>query len=141
MLLGHVLIVSSITSRSVRLTQPHRNRLWNVDVFGVLRGRYLSPAFAIKLGESAIRNCFRNQLTAIKQEGLDYMGTHPCVFTELGIPYDMNDGYAYKTGDYASQVAAMDANHFALEGSGVGFSLWNYTVNVRLFLSSPPLLY
>lgn len=31
------------------------NRLWNVDVLGVLRGRYLSPTFAIKIGETAIR--------------------------------------------------------------------------------------
>ncbi len=59
------------------------------------------------------------------------MGNHPCVFTEIGIPYDMDDKYAYKTGDYSSQVAAMDANHFALEASGVnGYSLWVYMANV-----------
>lgn len=59
------------------------------------------------------------------------MGLHPCVFTEIGIPYDMDDKYAYKTGDYTSQSSAMDANHFAIEGSGVnGFTLWTYTVMV-----------
>jgi hypothetical protein len=31
------------------------NRIWNVDVLGVLRGRYLSPAFAVRIGENAIR--------------------------------------------------------------------------------------
>ncbi|MCJ1307787.1 hypothetical protein MMC25_001435 [Agyrium rufum] len=103
------------------------NRYWNVDVFGILRGRYLSPAFAVKIGETAIRNCFRDQLSGIRREGLDYMGNHPCVFTEIGIPYDMDDKYAYKTGDFTSQSLAMDANHFALEGSGVnGFALWVY---------------
>jgi hypothetical protein len=104
-----------------------RNRYWNVDVFGLLRGRYLSPAFAIKVGESAIRNCFKDQLTAIRREGQEYMGNHPCVFTEIGIPYDMDDKYAYKTGDYTSQALAMDANHYALEGSlANGFTLWVY---------------
>ncbi|EHK97773.1 putative Uncharacterized glycosyl hydrolase [Glarea lozoyensis 74030] len=103
------------------------NRYWNVDVFGILRGRYLSPAFAVKIGETAIRNCLRDQLTAIRKEGLDYMGDHPCVLTEFGIPYDMDDKYAYKTGDYSSQSGAMDANHFAVEGSAMaGYTLWLY---------------
>lgn len=87
--------------------------------------------FAIKIGETAIRNCLRNQLSAITKEGMDYMGDHPCVFTEIGIPYDMDDKYAYKTGDYSSQCSAMDANHFAIEGSGAnGFTLWVYVITV-----------
>lgn len=103
------------------------NRLYNVDVFGVLRGRYWAPAFAVKIGETAIRNCLRDQLKAIRQEGRDYMGKHPCVFTEIGIPYDMDDKAAYKNGDYTSQALAMDANHFALEASGTeGYGLWVY---------------
>lgn len=111
------------------------NRYWNVDVFGILRGRYLSPAFGVKLGETAIRNSFREQLAAIRKEGKDYMGNHPCVLTEFGIPYDMDDKYAYKTGDYSSQSGAMDANHFAVEGSKMeGYTLWLYmcTNNHRL---------
>ncbi|KAI4287254.1 MAG: hypothetical protein L6R35_003485 [Caloplaca aegaea] len=112
----------------VTLMMKKWNRYWNVDVFGILRGRYLSPAFAIKVGETAIRNCFRDQLSAIRREGTDYMGNHPCVFTEIGIPYDMDDKYAYRTGDYSSQLSALDANHFALEGCGAnGYALWNYT--------------
>ena len=93
----------------------------------------MSPAFAIKVGETAIRNCFRDQLSAIRKEGMDYMGEHPCVFTEIGIPYDMDDKYAYKTGDFSSQSSAMDANHFALEGCGAnGYSLWVYMATVNL---------
>lgn len=108
-----------------------RNRVWNIDVFGVLRGKYLTPAFAIKLGETAIRNCFAGQLKAIREEGTEYTGVHPCVFTEIGIPYDMDDKYAYKTGNYSSQIAALDANHFALEESKAnGFTLWTYVAIV-----------
>ncbi|GAB7356131.1 hypothetical protein MBLNU459_g6729t1 [Dothideomycetes sp. NU459] len=103
------------------------NRFWNVDVVGIMRGKYRSPAFAVKVGEAAIRRCFRDQLSYLRQEGSDYMGERPCVFTEIGIPYDMDDRYAYKTGDYTSQTLAMDANHFALEGSGAaGFTFWTY---------------
>jgi hypothetical protein len=106
------------------------NRNWNVDVVGVLRGRYWHPALAIKLGETAIRNCFKDQHAAMRQEGIDRMGNHPCVMTEFGIPYDMDDKYAYKTGDYSSQSAAMDANHFGVEAAGLeGYTLWLYMAN------------
>jgi len=109
------------------------NSWWNVDVFGVLRGKYLTPAFAIKLGETAIRNCFRDQLAAIAQEGYDNMGTVPVVFTETGMPFDLNDKKAYEDGDYTSQTAALDAVHYGLEGSGVaGYTLWTYTCMVRI---------
>ncbi|KAF3931729.1 hypothetical protein ABW19_dt0207644 [Dactylella cylindrospora] len=102
------------------------NRFFNVDVLGVLRGRYLSPAFAVKIGETAIRNSMKEQLTAMKQEGLDNIGETPCLFSEIGIPYDMDDKYAYKTGDYTSQTRASDANHFALEGSLTSYTWWTY---------------
>ncbi|CAI7677974.1 unnamed protein product [Penicillium pancosmium] len=109
------------------LMTKHWNRLYNVDVIGVLRGKYWTPAFAVKIGETAIRNCLRDQLKFLRDESLNYMGNHPLLFTEIGIPYDMDDKNAYKTGDYSSQTSAMDANHYALEGSmGNGFTLWVY---------------
>ncbi|EME40080.1 glycoside hydrolase family 5 protein [Dothistroma septosporum NZE10] len=124
------LIFASHFYDGITLITKKWNKVWNIDVLGVLRGRYSSPAFAIKLGETAIRNCFRDQLAAIRREGVDNMGVHPCLFTEIGIPYDMDDKYAYKTGDYSSQSAAIDANFYAVEGSGVqGMAWWTYTVN------------
>lgn len=109
------------------LMTKHWNRLYNVDVIGVLRGKYWAPAFAVKIGETAIRNCLRDQLKFLRDESLNYMGNHPLLYTEIGIPYDMDDKNAYKTGDYSSQTRAMDANHYALEGStGNGFTLWLY---------------
>ena len=125
------LIFASHYYDGLTLLTKHWNRFYNIDVFGVLRGKYLAPVFALKIGENAIRTCLKDQLEAIRQEGLRYMGTHPCLFTEIGIPFDMDDKYAYKTGDYASQSAAMDANHFALEGSGsAGYTLWVYVASV-----------
>ncbi|KAJ5692509.1 glycosyl hydrolase [Penicillium macrosclerotiorum] len=109
------------------LMTKHWNRLYNVDVIGVLRGKYWTPAFAVKIGETAIRNCLRDQLMFLRAESLNYMGNHPLIFTEIGIPYDMDKKHAYETGDYSSQTSAMDANHFALEGSmSNGFTLWLY---------------
>jgi hypothetical protein len=111
----------------ITLMTKHWNSNWNVDVVGVLRGKYLHPAFAIRIGETAIRNCLRDQLMTLRQEGLDRSGKHPCVLSEFGIPYDMDDKKAYKTGDYSSQSSALDANYFAVEGSKMeGHCLWVY---------------
>ncbi|KAJ6157770.1 glycosyl hydrolase [Penicillium chermesinum] len=109
------------------LMTKHWNRFYNVDVIGVLRGKYWAPAFGVKVGETAIRNCLRDQLKFLREESINYMGNHPMVFTEIGIPYDMDNKYAYQTGDYSSQTSAMDANHFALEGStSNGYTIWVY---------------
>lgn len=111
----------------ITLMTKHWNSTWNVDVVGVLRGKYLHPAFAIKIGETAIRNCLKEQLATLREEGIERTGKHPCVLSEFGIPYDMDDKKAYKTGDYSSQSAALDANYFGVEGSGVeGHCLWVY---------------
>jgi hypothetical protein len=114
----------------ITLIMKKWNRLWNVDVLGVLRGRYSNPAFAIKIGENAIRNCFRDQLTEIIREGKEYMGVHPAMYTEIGIPYDMDEKKAYESGDYSSQIAAIDANFYAVEGSHAqGLTWWVYTAS------------
>lgn len=106
--------------------------MYNVDVIGVLRGKYLTPAFAVRIGETAIRNCLRDQLRFLREESFENMGDHPLVLTEIGIPYDMDDKAAYESGDYSSQTSAMDANHFALEGSGTnGYTIWVYSAEVR----------
>lgn len=45
-----------------------------MDGLGYMRGKYLTPVQALRVGAKAIRNCFRDQLQAMKQEGLDNIG-------------------------------------------------------------------
>lgn len=127
------LIFASHYYDGITLIQKHWNKYYNVDIFGLLRHKYSNPAFAVRLGQTAIRNCLRDQLRAIRDEGIEHLGEHPTLFTEIGIPFDMDDKYAYKTGDYSSQTSALDANHYALEGSGAqGYTLWTYVGQVRI---------
>lgn len=131
LLTKHWYVDPKSTIEDLYFTDRARNKIYNVDVIGVLRGKYLTPAFAVKLGEKAIRNSLRDQLKYLRDESLNYMGKHPMVFTEIGIPYDMDDKYAYKTGNYSSQISAVDANHFAVEGSqSNGFTWWLYMSQV-----------
>ncbi|KAG0044627.1 hypothetical protein BGZ83_010153 [Gryganskiella cystojenkinii] len=106
------------------------NKRWNffnVDYLGVKRGRYPNYAAAVKIGEKAIKECFRSQLASIKEEGQQAIGQHPTLIGEIGIPYDLNDGKSYKSnGNYKDQIKAMDANMYALESNHLNFTLWNY---------------
>jgi hypothetical protein len=121
-------------------------RWWNIDYVGYKRGKYLCLMTALKLGDKTIRNSFVSQLKTIKQEGLEYIGKvvcvisftrnsssyipsgeAPCLIGEIGIPFDMDNNHAYRTGDYATQIRAMDANMAALEHNLLNYTIWNYS--------------
>ncbi|KAK9446877.1 glycoside hydrolase superfamily [Limtongia smithiae] len=110
------------------LIRKHWSRIWNIDVVGVLRGKYWSPVFAMRFGETAIRNSLRDQLRTLKAEGVQQFGVGvPCLFSEVGIPFDMNDKKAYIDGDYDTQIRALDANIAALEGAQLHHTYWVYS--------------
>lgn len=111
------------------LMLKHWNRNFNVDAVGVIRGKYANPpVMAIRLGERNIRQCLGDQLKTLKQEGIDALGPDvPCLITEIGVPYDMDDCQAYRTGDFTSQSRSMDANNHALEYAQLSHTLWVYT--------------
>ncbi|KAI8807308.1 glycoside hydrolase superfamily [Cladochytrium replicatum] len=96
------------------------------DLIGVLRNAYFHEVGALKWGERAIRQSFREQLDVIRNEGLELFGEYPCIMGEFGIPFDMSNKYAYKTGDYSMQIKAMDANMYAVETNLLHSTIWNY---------------
>ncbi|SCU80191.1 LADA_0B05578g1_1 [Lachancea dasiensis] len=103
------------------------NRLYNVDSLGIVRERYANPILSIVLGERMIRKCIKKQLTQMKEEGKELLGKNIAVFfTEIGMPFDMDSKKAYNNGDFSSQLGAMDALGYALEGNNLSFSLWCY---------------
>ncbi|CAN6668152.1 ergosteryl-beta-glucosidase [Trichomonascus vanleenenianus] len=105
------------------------NRYFNVDAVGVLRGKYLTPLFGMRLGEKSIRSSIASQLQYIKKEGRSRLGSIPCLVSEIGVPFDMSDKEAYRTGDYSEQLRAMDALNSGLEEATLSYTLWNYTAS------------
>jgi hypothetical protein len=57
------------------------------------------------------------------------MGGVPTLIGEFGLPFDLDDGAAYRTGDYSSQVAALDAYAAAMDANLLSFTLWNYSTD------------
>lgn len=103
------------------------NKIYNVDTLGIVRGKYFNPVLSLVLGEQNIKKSFRKQLNLIAIEAREVLGDHvPIVFSEIGMPFDMDDKLAYKTGHYKSQTSAMDAIGYALESNNFSFSLWCY---------------
>ncbi|CAJ0901691.1 4461_t:CDS:2, partial [Entrophospora sp. SA101] len=83
------------------------------------RGKYFGYLPALRIGTPAIKKNFADQLGVIKEEAKEYLG-------EIGIPYDLDNGEASRTGDYSQQIKAMDANISALEANLLNYTIWNY---------------
>ncbi|KAI9905569.1 hypothetical protein PsorP6_014120 [Peronosclerospora sorghi] len=81
------------------------------------------PAF----GSAAVKRLHAQQVQAIKAYGHEQMNEAPTLIGETGIPFDMHEGHAFRTGDYRSQIGALDHTTSCLEACLVSFTLWCYT--------------
>jgi len=53
----------------------------------------------------------------------------PIVIGEFGIPFDMNGGEAYQSGDFSRQAQALDYHFGALDDQLLNYTIWNYTAD------------
>jgi hypothetical protein len=83
----------------------------------------------IILGRKRVQRSFVEQLACIKNWAVEQMGDIPTLIGEFGIPFDMQNKRAYRTGDFSRQVRAMDANWRAMEANLLNCTLWNYTAD------------
>lgn len=119
------------------LTLMTRHWNWfNADALGVLRGKYVSPVLAVKVGEKAIRASIRDQLGVLKNDCLTILGAYPTMVGEIGTPMDMDHKYSYGMspedgpkgkGDYSRQTKALDASLQAADGiNALNYTIWTY---------------
>ncbi len=79
------------------------------------------------IGKKKVKENFVDQLGDIKKETMKTLGSQPTLIGEFGIPFDLNEKKAYNTGDFSSQIAALDRSFYALEQNLLSYTLWNYT--------------
>jgi len=72
-----------------------------------------------------IRRSFASQLGDLAQAGK--RAGMPVLLGEFGIPFDLDEGRAYRTGDFRHQVASLDRTFRAVEANLLSGTLWNYT--------------
>jgi hypothetical protein len=78
-------------------------------------------------GPGRVRRSLRQQLGRLVERSIRQMNRAATLVGEVGIPFDMQDGKAYRSGDFSMQLKAMDATMTALERNFISFTLWNYT--------------
>ena len=81
------------------------------------------------LGRKRVRRSFVEQVARLKAESSERLGGVPTLVGEFGIPFDLQGGRAYRTGDFSQQVQAMDDTFQALEANLLSGTLWNYTAD------------
>lgn len=101
----------------ITLARKHYTPWFNVDY------RTARPLF----GSKRVSRAFISQLADIKEISRSKMGNCPTLIGEFGIPFDMQAGRAFRTGDFSLQVRALDASYQALDANLLSATIWNYT--------------
>jgi len=91
-----------------------------IPFLGFYEGRLL-------FGSKKVLKGYEKTLAAmIRQTDLHY-GSAPSLLGEFGIPFDMNKGKAFKTGNFRVQAKALDRSFRVAEKNLLNYTLWNYT--------------
>jgi hypothetical protein len=83
----------------------------------------------VALGRQKRRQSFAHIISKFGAKAKADLGSAPVVIGETGIPYNMHGRKAYRDGNFAKHVQAMDDVMQALEANFVNFTLWNYTAD------------
>jgi hypothetical protein len=76
-----------------------------------------------------IRRSFADQLKRFRYWGSERLGNPPVLLGEFGIAFDMQNKRAYRTGDFHTQIRAMNRSWRALEDTLLSGTIWNYTAD------------
>ena len=82
-----------------------------------------------RLGRARVRRDFVKQVGRLKQRSEELAEGVPTWVGETGIPFNLDGGSSYSSGDFDAQVEALDDSLQALEANLVGYALWNYTAD------------
>ena len=81
------------------------------------------------LGPGNIRNSFYKQLASLKEAARDSLDGIPTLLGEFGIPFNLNNGKSYRTGNFQAQERALDRTFRAIEANLLNCTIWNYTAD------------
>lgn len=104
------------------IMKGHWHEHWNVDVVGLLRGKYWTKMQGLRVGRGSVRKVLSDQLG---QLGRDI--AMPTLVGEMGIPFPLDNGKAYRDGDYTDHVKALDALISGCDDHLLNYTLWTYS--------------
>ena len=83
----------------------------------------------IILGKKKVAALYSAKLAEAKAWARENMGDMPCLLGEFGLPFDMNNKKAYKTGDYSLHEKALSIYYDAIDENLLHSTIWNYTAD------------
>jgi Glycoside hydrolase family 5 C-terminal domain/Cellulase (glycosyl hydrolase family 5) len=83
----------------------------------------------LAFGKRGVRKAFQANLAFLKEETARSLGNNPTLIGEFGIPFDIGEKTAFRTGDFSDQVACLDRSFRAMESNQLSYTLWNYTAD------------
>jgi hypothetical protein len=81
------------------------------------------------LGPWVIRKSYARQIHYLKQMAGKYLRGAPTLIGEFGIPFDLEDKRAYRTGDFSFAIKAFDRSLRAMDDALTSYTIWNYTAD------------
>lgn len=103
------------------------------DAYVLLKKEYRSFLAAhstrqtILIGAGTIKRSFAEQLREFITAAQEQMGGVPVLIGETGVPMDLDNKKAYRTGDFTQQTKALDRTMQAVEANLLNVTIWNYT--------------
>ena len=79
------------------------------------------------LGPWSIRKSYARQIHDLKHMAAERLPGAPTLIGECGIPFDLQDKRAYRTGNFSMAVKAMDRSLRAMDDALASYTIWNYT--------------
>jgi hypothetical protein len=81
------------------------------------------------LGAGRVRRSYNQQMESFKKSARERLGGVPTLIGEIGIPFDLQKKKAYSSGDFKTQVRAMDRSLQVMDDTLLNFTIWNYTAD------------
>jgi len=103
------------------------------DFLTLISKRYFSHVgldtinFRPVVGRQSVRASYAAQLKYLKDTAKNQLAGIPTIIGETGIPYDLNNGQAYRSNNFAAQAKAVDDYMQAIEANLLNVTIWNYT--------------
>lgn len=86
-----------------------------------------SPQMEILTGREKVQAYYTEQLAELQSRGT--AAGMPTLIGEFGLPFNLNDGESYRTGDFSLQTEAMGMYLAAMDALLLNYTLWCYTAD------------
>jgi hypothetical protein len=77
----------------------------------------------------AIRKSYARQINFLKQMAAKHLRGAPTLIGEVGVPFDLQDKRAYRTGDFSIVMKALDRSLRTMDDALAPYTIWNYTAD------------